>query len=404
MRDLAAEARLDLDEALVLLWDAGIQYVEDINHPIRKRDQNRARRALGIATRRELAAPSYWREALGLTEPEFESTLGELGIQMRAGAKRLPKGAVAKLKVEARSRGAVQVLRELGEPEPAPRRDAPRHLRRVEWKTIGQPRDLRMIEEEEVVKIHFALVEDFKGHNDPIHPEGVRSPPLLSSAVHRPRTSLGDLLKYPTVEMAAAALLHSLVMDHPFHNGNKRTALVAMLVFLDENKFTLTCGESALFKLVLLLAQHRLVESDYTQLDDLPDREVLHVADWIRSNSRTMELGDRPIQWRRLKRILRSYECDLQPATVGNRVNITRKTEVKGFFGRKRIVTLHTQVYFSSEGQDAEVNTVVKIRRDLHLDEENGGMDTRAFYESAPYSPDDFIVKYSKLLKRLSRL
>lgn len=409
VRDLAAEARLDLDEVLVLLWDAEILYVQDANHPIRKRDHNRARRALGIATRRELGSPRYWREALNLTAPDFERTLVELGVQVRPGAKRLPKGAVAKLKAEARRRGAVQVLRELGEPEPKPVRPKPE---RLEWKTIGQPRELRMMEEEEVVRIHFALVEDFKHYSDPIHPEGVRSPSLLSSAVHRPRTSLGDTLKYPTVEMAAAALLHSLVMDHPFHNGNKRTALVAMLVFLDENKFTLTCGrsagesagESALFRLVLLLAQHRLVGADYAQSQDLPDREVLHVADWIRENSRPMELGDRPIQWRRLKRILRGYECDLQPATVGNRVNITREKKEKGFLGRTRTRTLHTQVYFSSDGQDAEENTVGKIRKDLHLDEERGGMDSRAFYESASYSPDDFIVKYSKLLKRLSRL
>ena len=407
VKDLAKEAHTDFDETLVRLWDTGISYVEDINHSIRKRDLNRARRALGVATRRELSSPDYWCQSFNMTEEDFKRLLLDLDINMKVGAKRLPKGAVVKLKAEARRRGAAQILKDVDRPDVETLKEEKKKLEELEdleWKIIGHPRDIRMIDEEEVAKVHFALVEDFKEHNDPIHPEGVRSDSLLSSAVHRPRTSLGNELKYPTVEMAAAALLHSLVLDHPFHNGNKRTALVSMLVFLDENKFLLTCGEGDLFKLVLLTAQHQLLGSRYTQSSDLADREVLYISDWIRSNSRSMEFGDRAIQWRRLKRILRSYSCELQQATVGNRINIIRKKEKKGFFGRTKTITLQTQVFHGGDGLDAEENTVVKIRKDLHLDEENGGMDTRAFYQAAPYSPDDFIVKYRKTLKRLSRL
>ena len=43
----------------------------------------------------------------------------------------------------------------------------------------------------------------------------------------RPQTGLGTIDKYPTIEQKAAALLHSLIKNHAFHNGNKRTALVA---------------------------------------------------------------------------------------------------------------------------------------------------------------------------------
>ena len=391
---------MDFDEALVLLWDTGIGYIEDLYHPIRKRDLNRARRALGIATRRELSSPGYWCQSLNLTEEDFKKTLLDLGINLGVGAKRLPKGSVVKLKAEARRRGVIQVIKELDGPE---FEASTTQRQELEWKVVGQPREMRMIEEEEVIQIHYALVEDFKEH-DPIHPEGVKSESLLSSAVHRPKTSLGNELKYPTVEMAAAALLHSLVLDHPFHNGNKRTALVSMLAFLDENKFLLTCRQEALFRIVLQTAQHRLVESHFFLSSDLADTEVLHIAEWIRTNSRVLEVGDRTVQWRRLKRILRNNGCDLQTATVGNRINIVRKKKEKGFFGRTKTNILQTQVFFRGDGVDAEENTVAKVRKDLHLDEENGGMDTRAFYQSAPYSPDDFIIKYSKTLKRLSRL
>ena len=391
---------MDFDETLVLLWDAEILYVEDINHSIRKRDLNRARRALGIATRRELGSPSYWCQSFNMTEKDFEETLQDLGINMRKGAKRLPKGAVAKLKGEARRRGTKQILKDIDEPDEEASKVTQEEL---EWREIGRSRQIRMLEESEVIAIHFALVKDFEEHNDPIYPAGVKSDDLLSSAIYRPRTSLGDERKYPTVEMAAAALLHSIVLDHPFHNGNKRTALVSMLVFLDENRFLLKCTEQELFKKVLLTAQHKL-EPDYIRSNDLPDREVLHLAEWIYSKSRIMELGDRPIQWRRLKRILKKYDCTIQQATVGNRINIVRKKITKGFWGRTTTTALHTQVFYKGDGFDAEENTVVKIRKDLHLDEENGGIDAMIFYQTEPYSPDDFIVKYSKLLKRLSRL
>ena len=142
--DLAKEAQMDFDETLVLLWDTGIGYVEDINHSIRKRDLNRARRALGIATRRELSSPDYWRKSFNMTEENFKEKLLDLNINMRAGAKRLPKGSVVKLKAEARRLGATQILKDIdGLYVEAPKNEG-KDLEDLEWKIIGQPRDMRM--------------------------------------------------------------------------------------------------------------------------------------------------------------------------------------------------------------------------------------------------------------------
>ncbi len=92
-----------------------------------------------------------------------------------------------------------------------------------------------------MLAIHNALVLDFLHQENPIDPPGPRNDDIIASAVFRQHTSIGDVLKYPSVELSAAALLHSLVNNHPFHNGNKRTALVSMLVLLDENELMLTC-------------------------------------------------------------------------------------------------------------------------------------------------------------------
>src|SRR5207245_2652529 len=157
----------------------------------------------------------------------------------------------------------------------------------------------------------------------------------------------GSETKYPTPEMAAAALMHSIVHDHPFHNGNKRTALVSMLVLLDENGLMLDCPEDELFKFVLLIAQHRVVPSGSTSL---ADREVLAISDWINSRCRHVGKGERPLQWRRLKRILNEFDCSYELAQgVGSRLNVARAIQVPARRGRTRQKLLHTQVKFSGD-------------------------------------------------------
>ena len=79
---------------------------------------------------------------------------------------------------------------------------------------------------EEALEIHATLLKEFGG------PPGVRDLGLLESALYRPRTgSYADL-----IEMAAA-LFESLLMNHPFLDGNKRVAFFAVDVFLRINGF-----------------------------------------------------------------------------------------------------------------------------------------------------------------------
>jgi death-on-curing protein len=189
-------------------------------------------------------------------------------------------------------------------------------------------------------------------------------------------------------------------MNHPFHNGNKRTGVVAMLVFLDANSMLPTCSEEGLFRLVLRVAQHGLVP---LHCPDLADREVLEIAKWIRTNSRMIEKGERPIPWLRVRRILRGFGCESEVSpNVGNRINLTRQVRRTARFGRTKVETLSIQVAYGDEGRTVARNTLNAIRHALELDEEHG-VDSRAFYE-ADALPDDFIQQYRTLLRRLSRL
>ena len=81
---------------------------------------------------------------------------------------------------------------------------------------------------DEVLAIQQELISRFRG------PTGIRDMGLLESVLHRPRSGYyGDI-----VEMAAA-MFESLLMNHPFVDGNKRVAIFATDVFLRLNGWRL---------------------------------------------------------------------------------------------------------------------------------------------------------------------
>lgn len=87
---------------------------------------------------------------------------------------------------------------------------------------------------------------------------GFRDVRLLSSAGATPRATFdGELLHESLFEMAAA-YLHHLAKNHPFVDGNKRTALAACLAFLWLNDHELEAGEDELTELVLGVAAGRV--------------------------------------------------------------------------------------------------------------------------------------------------
>jgi death-on-curing protein len=82
----------------------------------------------------------------------------------------------------------------------------------------------------EIVKeIHVAALEGFGGA------EGVREPSLLESAVAAPQVTIGGYSPFADLAEVAAAYLFYHCRNHPFLDGNKRTALGACLVFLRLN-------------------------------------------------------------------------------------------------------------------------------------------------------------------------
>jgi death-on-curing protein len=83
-----------------------------------------------------------------------------------------------------------------------------------------------MIDLQDVFEIHQVLIQEFGGL------QGVRDEGLLKSAIERPFGGFGETEFYPTPEEKAGAILESIVKNHPFTDGNKRTGYVLMRLTL----------------------------------------------------------------------------------------------------------------------------------------------------------------------------
>lgn len=255
---------------------------------------------------------------------------------------------------------------------------------------------------DDVVLIHHLLAEHFAAANDPIYPAGVKSADLLASAVARQHTSIGGVLKYDESRHNAAALAYGLCCNHPFHNGNKRTALVAMLVHLDRNRFIMRdVGQDALFDIILKVASHELAPKRKGLPDS--DSEVRALHSWILKTATKVERGEKPITGRELRRILRRFGLELG-TSHSNTVDVMRPIERRGRWpwskptrDFQRVCTIG----WHHEGGPVAPRDIRRLRQLAHLSEADG-VDTRSFYDDEAIV-DSFINEYRTILRKLSR-
>lgn len=91
--------------------------------------------------------------------------------------------------------------------------------------------EIRYLTTQEVIAINVAMIQRYSTGEQ----IGVKSPSLLESAVLRSQSSAFGDDAYPTIFEKAAALFESLGQNHPFQNGNKRTAFTSLVIFLRYN-------------------------------------------------------------------------------------------------------------------------------------------------------------------------
>lgn len=86
---------------------------------------------------------------------------------------------------------------------------------------------------------------------------GVKSPSLLLSALGEPKQTFDGKDLYPDIFLKAAALMRSLALNHCFHDGNKRTAMMAGIMFLEENGYEVVAPKNKMYKLAMKIVTEK---------------------------------------------------------------------------------------------------------------------------------------------------
>ena len=108
------------------------------------------------------------------------------------------------------------------------------------------------ISKKEALAIHHILIDRHGGL------EGVREEGLLEAALARPFSGFGDTEFYPLAEQKAAAILESIVKNHPFVDGNKRTGYVLMRLTLLAYQKDIAASQDEKYDFVIQVASGQL--------------------------------------------------------------------------------------------------------------------------------------------------
>ena len=118
----------------------------------------------------------------------------------------------------------------------------------------------------EVYLIHEKMIEVGGGR------AGVSDYRLIHSAVERPKATFAGKPLYLTIWLQSAALIHSLIKNHPFSDGNKRTGFFSTLRFLNINGYDIKATKEEIVKFTLTIDTKRLSIED--------------ISSWLESHSK----------------------------------------------------------------------------------------------------------------------
>jgi death on curing protein len=118
---------------------------------------------------------------------------------------------------------------------------------------------------EKILFVHYRLLHETGGE------PGVRDLGLLESAVARPQATFDRQELYPDIFEKAAALMESLINNHPFVDGNKRTGIACAVLLQKQNGISFSAKNTELEKFTLRVASSKVGRSE--------------IAKWLKKHS-----------------------------------------------------------------------------------------------------------------------
>lgn len=123
---------------------------------------------------------------------------------------------------------------------------------------------MKYLTTEDVLLLHHLSIEKSGGSH------GLRDAGLLDAAVHRPQATFAGEDLYPTLFNKAGALCHSLIKNHAFVDGNKRTSLLSSMTLLELNGYIFHCSQEELVEFGLKIDNENISSEG--------------IADWLKTH------------------------------------------------------------------------------------------------------------------------
>jgi death-on-curing family protein len=256
----------------------------------------------------------------------------------------------------------------------------------------------------DVLRAHFLIADFFITEQRELGGVGPKDIKLLESALYRPWTEFGGVAKWSDPFEKVATTLFGLIKDHPFHDANKRTALLATLYLLTKHGRMPQCSKDDFENLTVEIADMEIVKrARYRQLSENDeDPEIKFIAHWLRRNTREIDDREYAITYRELRRILQRYGFVLEnPNNNGiDLIQIWPRTGVLAFLVGKESRTRVARIGYPGETRQLSKVELRRIRKLCNLTSEHG-IDSQSFYHDID-DMTSLLAEYQKNLRRLA--
>jgi death-on-curing protein len=257
----------------------------------------------------------------------------------------------------------------------------------------------------DVLRAHFLLLDYFGRLGEGFGGVGPRDLNLLHSALSRQLTSFDGHDKWKDRLDVCATLFFGLIKNHPFHDGNKRTAFLVAMYQLKRIGRVLRVEASEFERLALRTADDALpaYETFGTFANHRADAPVRFVSDFFRRKTRDIDRHQYLVTYRQLDALLRRYGFYLAHPD-GNYIHVVRterRLTFRGLIPSRRTTEQRVmKVGFPGWTREVDPGLVKRIRQATDLTDEEG-IDSQVFFKGAD-DIEGLIGRYHAPLERLA--
>ena len=256
------------------------------------------------------------------------------------------------------------------------------------------------LSELDVLKAHYILSDFFLDNGEAVR-FGVLRYDMLASAVHRQYVEFAGARKWNDPFHLMATLVFGLTKDHAFHDGNKRTALLSLLLELNLNKRELKVPKTFLELLMVRIASNGLSDyKDFKRFKNTDDPEVNFIAQKIRNWTRARNTRLYTITFAELNTNLSKFKIYLDDPS-GNMINVYKDVEKRSLFSSKTTTVKKRicQIGFPGWKKQIGDHELKKLLTAVGLDAQHG-CDSDVFFNGA-VPTYELLEEYKGPLERL---